>query len=205
MSGEIARVLLRRTTTSGVGDSLNVTNYSARGALNLTRPLSNTNLQPPLGETIARDGNNVISNGRLRMFLFHVLAFAVSALALCINEPAFAPFPDVEQGSFTCSNDPNDTEHLELYLVFSGQCEQHATWYHSLIFNGVDGGRTSVTALESYTLPTGTTSGTMTFHFPVPVTSLAPSGIVHANGYAQDNENWRRLDWYLVSCHVRPW
>jgi hypothetical protein len=116
--------------------------------------------------------------------------------ALCIREPAFAPFPQASAAR-KCSNSPSDTSNLEVYLVFSGACEQHATWYNSLAYWGRDGKRSTAHALDTYTLAEGTTSGTMTFHLPVPITALAPGRVANAGGYAQDTENWRRLDWYV--------
>ena len=131
-----------------------------------------------------------------------LLAFLLptAVRALCNKEPAFEPFPgnDGPGVSRSCSNDPTDASNLELYLVFSGACEQHATWYQSVVYWGAaDGMRSTATATDSYTLPTGPTVGTMTFHFPVAVTALAPGKVVQAAGYAQDDENWRRLDWYV--------
>ncbi len=123
---------------------------------------------------------------------------AASGHALCVQEPAFAPFPGPSRA---CYVSPNETANLELYLVFRGACEQHATWYQSVVYWGVDGGRSTASALDTYVLPTGTTSGTMTFRFPVPATALAPGRMAVAAGYGQDNENWRRLDWYVGWTH----
>jgi hypothetical protein len=93
----------------------------------------------------------------------------------------------------------SDAANLELYLVFSGACDPHATWYESVHYWGIDGkrGSATATATDTYTLPTGTTSSTMTFHVPLPITALAPGMTVDVGGYAQDDENWRMLDGYF--------
>lgn len=49
--------------------------------------------------------------------------------------------------------------------------------------------RSIVAALESYTIPSGPTSGTMPLHFEAPLMEIVGGKVVHA----QENEGWKRL------------
>lgn len=97
----------------------------------------------------------------------------------------FVGFPRSGQ---QCSNDPNDTQNLEVFYALEPQCDNGGVWRCFVLTTNTAGVTGSLEAVDTYTLP-AVASQTLTFRFDMPITALQDGSRARVSIHATSGGN----------------